>query len=328
MKSKELQQIRKQRVKHICQVTLTVVIIAFGIKFIIDNKILFSFIRTLTLGQFFICSGIMLINMVLAVIIDKVLLNALKIDIKWFDIVTVTFINSLLNCFLPFGGAYFVKGKYLKDKCGLSYSKFIALTVGTTIVNFFALISETMIVLWFIELDIGKKVMLECILAFSVIVLTIILKLFYKGNEMIIRIFPLKKQICSVIDGLYEIVSNKKVMIVAGLIYVFGTFLISIRFMLILQFMGERRAFSDSMFYQCAYQISSLVVLLPGNIGISEAIVGIANNFLGSEFGIGVTVTMINRLLYYIVCTMLGVASGGALFLRAVYEKMRIKQYL
>ena len=322
MDMKRKEQTKKQMGKNIFKLILVSIIAVFGIKFIVNNKELFSFINTLTIQQFFICASLMIINMVVPVITDKILLNTLGIDIKWFDIIVVTFINSLLSCFIPFGGAYLIKGKYLKDKCDLSYAKFVALTVGAMIINMFVVLLEAMLALLFSKLDMGKLIIMECGLALVVITSICILWLLYKGNEKICKMLPFKEQVKSVTEGLYEIVANKKIIAINGLIYILNTICISVRFAYIFRFVeGQQLSIVDAIFYQSAYQVSSFVVLLPGNIGISEVLVGAANNLLGSGFDVGVAVTLINRMLYYIMCLVLGVLSWIAVLCKSMHQK-------
>ena len=135
---------------------------------------------------------------------------------------------------------------------------------------------------------------------------------------------PFKEQVKSVTEGLYEIVANKKIIAINGLIYILSTICISVRFAYIFRFVeGQQLSIVDAIFYQSAYQVSSFVILLPGNIGISEVLVGAANNLLGSGFDVGVAVTLINRMLYYIMCFALGVLSWIAMLGKSLYEKKR-----
>lgn len=319
-------QTKRQTGKNILKLIVVGVIVVFGIRFILDNQELFSFVNTLTIEQLSICSGLMLINMIFPVITDKILLNALGTKIEWFDIIVVTYINSLLSCFIPFGGAYFIKGKYLKDRCGLSYTKFVALTAGAMIINLFVVLFEAMFALPFSKLDIKKLMVVECGLALVVIALFIILCLLYRGNERIKRLLPFKEQVGAVTEGLYEIVANKKIIIINSSLYILSTLCISIRFAYILQFIeGQQLLIVDAIFYQCAYQLSSLVVFLPGNIGINEVIVGAANDLLGAGFDVGVAVTLTNRMLYYFMCFILGVLAWIASLCKAIYEKRNSK---
>lgn len=307
----------KERATKICKSILVIVICVLGVKFIIDNRELFSFLKTLTLGEVGICAGTMIFNFFFTAAIDKTLMKALEVQLSWFDIITVTFVNAFLNCIMPFGSAYFIKAKYLKDKSGLSYTKFIALTMGVTFINFYVVILTTMAVLLMSGIEREILFQAEFMLGLGTLLSVLAFWLCYRINGAIVERLPFKRYLKQIVEGLYELSKKKNIISICAVLFLMGTLVISLRFMMISLFMGERISYAEAVFNQCAYSMSSLITILPGNIGINEIFVGIANRFLNSNFNTGVAITMVNRMIYYSFCFLAGIISWAVMRIKS-----------
>ncbi|MBN1948356.1 MAG: flippase-like domain-containing protein [Candidatus Cloacimonetes bacterium] len=58
-------------------------------------------------------------------------------------------------------------------------------------------------------------------------------------------------------------------------------------------------------------KLSFLVILLPGNLGLTEVMSGILSSMSGYEFGIGIIISALSRISVYLLLAVLGLLLGG-----------------
>ena len=123
-------------------------------------------------------------------------------------------------------------------------------------------------------------------------------------QDRVLKIVPLKKYTVPVMTGFFEIFNTKRAILLCSAEYLLSMVLGGIRFVTIFMILGVPAGFVNGMLYYGLYRASSFVTIIPGNIGIGEAIVGVMNMILGADFDAGVTTVLINRIYYYIVALL------------------------
>lgn len=288
-------------IKNIIVYILYVVVLIYLIKYVVNNQSIMENILK-TSKPIIICTILSTIASVLATAgLDIFCARAFSVEMKTSEVIGLTFIACALNLFLPLQMGSVIKGVCYKKKFELTYSKYISMLSGTAILNLLIAAFQLLgcLVIAVAEQGIAGQYLL---MLFIVIVIAIIgTVIIIKERSFIRRIVPFKKYTLPIIDGFYELASNRGAVIGCVCMIFIGIILGSIRFWNIFLSLGSETTIVVSSLYYSIYTSSSLVSILPGNIGIAEAIIGLTNSILGSEFDIGVTVVLVNRIYYYIV---------------------------
>jgi uncharacterized protein (TIRG00374 family) len=113
---------------------LTVVVLFILGKYLLDNPEIFASLQNL---NFAYIGLLILINVSFILVLsflNKMILQKLEPKIKSYEIVSLQFVNNLLNKILPKGGVAY-RALYLKQRHQLSYSYFLATFTGIVVVS-------------------------------------------------------------------------------------------------------------------------------------------------------------------------------------------------
>lgn len=310
---------RRKILKSIVVFIAYIVIFVFLIRYITANedimqRLLNSSLQDIILGC--LCS---FISVVLAGLLDVTCVKAYGVSIRRTESVGLTFVASALNLFLPLQAGSVLKAAYLKKKMKLTYSRYIAMASGTAVIGI--LVSVFLLLLSLVMSFFKWKIdiIYVWLLAIFIGMLSIILMLVIKFKKTILKIIPFKKLTIPVIEGFFELSTNTHTVIFVWLNQSISAFIGGVRFFYIFKVLGKNSGIVNSMLYYSIYAFSSSFPILPGGIGISEVLVGITNMILGSDFDIGVTVVLVNRIYNYLVITAGALIS--ALFLFVIPRK-------
>lgn len=120
-------------------------------------------------------------------------------------------------------------------------------------------------------------------------------------NYILYKISSWNTKIYSIIESFYILFEKPKTVFFVFVNLLLHVILGSIRFSCIFMILGLKDPWICGGLYYGLYIASTIVPVLPGNIGISEILVGIANSLLGSAFDAGITAVLIERIYYYFV---------------------------
>ncbi|MBE5857823.1 MAG: UPF0104 family protein [Lachnospiraceae bacterium] len=261
------------------------------------------------------------LSVVLVGVMDVTCSRVFGIRIEITEAVAFTFVSAAINTFLPLQAGSVIKAYYYKKKSGLSYSKFVSVMAGTMILN---MIINLVCALLSIVCVISRVDGLQSyIMPICIIMICLILVVFWANvlRDVVIRITPLKKQLLPIVNGYYELMGSQKTVLLCSLNMILRNLLGGVRFLSILYILGGMKDFPISLMYCCVTNVSEMIPILPGNIGISEGIVGVINNQLFSRFDMGVAAVLINRFFYYIAL-IIGAIIFSA-FVWIVYRKTK-----
>ncbi len=277
-------------------------IIAFGYYLYINKD---KYLNLLQVSPLPVISILLLsiIPIVINGVINKFLFQSLGVEISHRDSFFLSSASSLANQ-LPLSGGLISKGVYLKQKYGLSYTKFLSANVALflcfiasngvvgLIVLLFRYLSENLIVSPLLIL--GFLSMASCILIFALPVDRL------KIPDRI------RKIVHQALDG-WSIIRKQPILIVKliGLQTALVT-LLAIRYWLAFQMVSQNIMLGDAMLFSSATILTQLVSVAPGGLGVREAIVGIIATTLGFETTVSVLAVGIDRLLSTIPILVFG----------------------
>ncbi|WP_295425512.1 lysylphosphatidylglycerol synthase transmembrane domain-containing protein [uncultured Subdoligranulum sp.] len=278
-----------------------VAIFIFLLKYISSNQEVMSRITSaspLYVGLGMTCTCL---SMILTGLMDVTCAKAYNIRIRCWESVVLTYLSATLNLIFPLQMGSIVKAVYFKKKINLGYTKYVSILSGTTVIN----LMVTFVILIGCLILSSLRWNLESYLIFLLILIFVIALLSFalviKFQDVVLRFLPFKKISVPIMQGFFMLLSNRRAMILTALNLLFSSLLGGIRFALIFKMLGFSGGLLNGLLYYGVYTASTIMPILPGNIGISEMLVGLLNTILGSDFDIGVTVVLVNRIYYYII---------------------------
>lgn len=292
------------------------VVLGLLVRFVIEKKEIFIKLHTMDFSDVLFCLAITVCAILCTSLIDRCLAEILEVKIGYVDCIGTTFVAAAVNIVLPMSMGSIIRAQYLKKRCNLSYSKFISVTAGAAVLQIFITLLEALLSLLLaaIFMKTDKRVVLIVAILFIGALGGIYVTSRYQ--KWFLKWLPFKKFTEPIFKSFFELISAKKVMLTCTVLYIINTMLMATRFYFIFKILGSQVSILNSILYQSVYTVSGLVYILPGNIGIGEMLIGITNSFLGSDFDMGVAVTLINRVIYYITCI-----GGGMVFAIPVYKR-------
>lgn len=281
---------------------LSVYILFSCCKFIFENKDIVYNIKNTKL--IWIEIGILscILGDLVTAYMDKNCAEAVGVNIKYIRTVEITCITQAANCFLPLQMGTAIKAIYLKKLYKMPYSKYISIYSGTSIIQILVSCLQLIfcLLLLITHSEANMNVALAVIIGILFVILVTII-LMVKKKELILRIIPLKKYTLGILDGFYCLLENRRAIKVSIWARAVNAVLGGIRFWAIYYILGVSQGIVLGMFSFGVYATSLIVQILPGNMGISDALVGLTQSLAGSSFDVGMAVVIINRLFSYLV---------------------------
>lgn len=217
------------------------------------------------------------------------------------DVMVFTFIATACNLILPLQMGSVIKAVYYKKKMHLNYLKYISIVSGTTVVRvifyFVALLFSLGLLIF--EWNLDKKYIISVLIIFGFGMFLLYLILRYQ--TIVLNHLPIKEYSRPIMQGFFELMNDRRTVLECLLNYLLLMILSVIRFRSIFECLGINVGMIDVLLYSSLYYAANIMPILPGNIGVSEAVMGITNMILSSDFDTGMNVVLISRIYYYIV---------------------------
>ncbi len=276
-------------------------IFTFLIQYVSNNTNTIDRIKNASISDVIVGLLCTAFSMILTGIMDVSCARVYNIKIKYGESIGLTYIASLINLVLPLQIGSIVKALYLKKKLRLTYSRYVSIISGTAVINVMITLVQIISCLIFVASRITNSRIHIIMLCSVLAVLLLCFFIATRKQEFIIKVLPFKRVSTPIMRGFFELISNKRAVCLVAINLMVSALIGGIRFYFIFRMLGFSGGMLDGILYYGVYNASSIIPILPGNIGISEALVGIMNSILGSNFDIGVTTVLVNRVYYYII---------------------------
>ncbi|MBR2674866.1 MAG: flippase-like domain-containing protein [Mogibacterium sp.] len=289
--------------------TVYVIVVVVLIRYISENTEMTE--RILNAPRVYMIIGIvtMAASLFLSALLDVTCADTYGIKLQVKDAAVFSIVATAINLVIPFQMGSMLKAVYYKKKMELSYSRYISIMSGTVVIKLavtFLFLTLSLLISTF-KWNTGMKIVGIAFLLFLGSVAGVLMLVFLQ--EKILIILPFKKYTYPIMRGFFDILSDKKTMALCSLNNFAYMILGGIRLSSIFACLGLPAGIVNGMLYWSLCNVSSAVPILPGNIGISEAFVGLTNMLFNEDFNAGVSVVLVNRIYYYLV------AIAGALIL-------------
>ncbi|MDD3334097.1 MAG: lysylphosphatidylglycerol synthase transmembrane domain-containing protein [Eubacteriales bacterium] len=253
----------------------------------------------------------------------RIILSVFRVPLSLTDWVGVVFTANAMAYVLPLRADLVFSAAYYKKTKGLSYVKSVSMAAGNIVFGVaFALLQMLAALVctgiidqvWSPVLWLIWGVGMVCLVAFLVVALVL--------QDHQPRFVAKYKLVRDVIDGFNALLRSPHMLWQLLLCLIVNNLFQMLLYMVCFHAIGQEVTVYQALFYNSVSWLSTIMNIVPGNIGIKEGVMGMAASLMGSMEGItGVTVSLLQRVAVMIVYIV-----GGALFAYPVWRKWNLAE--
>jgi hypothetical protein len=215
----------------------------------------------------------------------------------------ITSASTLANQ-LPIPGGIISKGYYLKRVHKLSYTKF---TSSTFAIYFcFLAVNGLMgigaLVFWAFESS--QAIPLTLLAAFVGMFASLLV--FWLPLEKIKMPQKIHNLYIQAVEGWMMIGRNPGLLFRLTVLQIMLVLLLSVRYMIAFGMLSQKITLSQALLFSCASILTQLVSIVPGGLGVREAIVALVATVLGFDTGVSVVAVGLDRLVVTVSIVLTG----------------------
>lgn len=235
--------------------------------------------------------------------------------VEWYGMLVFT---NLLNLVLPARADMVFTAGYLKTMHGLSLANFAAMTYGNAVLFASVMVVEALLGLAYIAWDIGywsaQVIAFSAVMGVLAIALLLLPALPIRGDGRIAG------GIRRALDGWHSLRQAPRLLPRLACQMVLGSVIFAAWMYMSYRALGFDVDVARVLVAGVVVQLSFLVVLTPGNLGIREALTGFVSQLIGLGFSEGVIVTLLQRAVSLLVFCVVG-GLFGLLLSRALRKQ-------
>ena len=237
----------------------------------------------------------------------RILLSTYHIPLGLVDWMGVVFVSNAMAYVLPMRADLVFTAAYYKRVKGLAYVKSVSMAAGNIVFGVvFALLEMLAALLctglidqsWPAALWLvwgAAAVLVAAFIAFSLLVQS-------RGARILERVRLLR----DVVDGFNVLLRNRALLWRLLACLTANNAIQLLLYMACFHAIGLEVTVYEALFYNSVSWLSSIVAIVPGNIGIKEGMMGVATSLMGALFQNGVAVSLLHRVAVMIVYIAMG----------------------
>lgn len=257
----------------------------------------------LSAGSLLLLFGLALIIVFINGLINLFLYRGLGVPLTLNEGVGLAAVNTLANQ-LPFAGGLIAKGVYLKRRYELTYTRFLSATLALYVCFVTANGIVGMVVLGYWALV--DDVIVPSLLFLGFLGMTISVFLLWLPIE--VRTIPGKwgRRLAQLLQG-WQILSQNRLLLAQLIgLQLLMTLIIAGRFWIAFHILSQDVTLAQCILFAAATILTRLVSIMPGGLGVREAIVAGVASALGFDADVSVVAVSIDRLIATMVIIALG----------------------
>jgi len=248
--------------------------------------------------------GLFIFSYFTIAIVNNELMKALKVKMPVLESFMLAIVTGFYNLITPFRGGMAVRAVYLKKKYGFAYVHFLASLSAVYVLTFFVASFLGLVSTVWIYYSTG---------VFSWILFFVFLFVFF-GMLGIIFISPKFKErrnkwlnrFVKVVNGWHLIKHNKQIIVLTSVVTLVQILLGSLGMWLQFRVFGLEVPFVAAVFLSAIGNLSLLIGLTPGNLGVHEAVVVFSARTIGISAAESLSVALLGRAVSLVVLFVLG----------------------
>ncbi|NLO84083.1 MAG: flippase-like domain-containing protein [Clostridiales bacterium] len=237
----------------------------------------------------------------------RVILSTYRIPLSLVDWMGVVFVSNAMAYVLPMRADLLFSAAYYKRTKGLAYVKSVSMAAGNIVFGvIFALLQMLIALLCTGLIDGVWSSMLWLIWSIGAAgtITFIFISLFFGDKKP--AFLTKYKLVSDVVDGFNALLKNRSLLWQLLLCLTINNIVQLFLYMVCFEAIGIEVMFYEAMFYNSVSWLSSIVAIVPGNIGIKEGMMGIAMQLMGMSFPDGVALSLLHRVAVMIVYMVMG----------------------
>jgi uncharacterized membrane protein YbhN (UPF0104 family) len=233
-------------------------------------------------------------------IILKTLMKPFKIKLKNNEAFGLSIITNFYNLITPLRGGAAVRAIYLKKKHDFPYVHFLATLSAIYILIF--LVSSLTGIFSMLTLQEKSIPILLALSIFTISLLSIVIfspRIKENSNKWLNRFIK-------VINGWHLIKNNKKIITITIIISLIQVFLTALNNLIAYQIFGIEITLAKALFIAAISNLSIIIAITPGNLGIGDAINVFTANIIGIPITEAIATTILLRAVNLAIIFILG----------------------
>ena len=295
--------------KRALSTSLFVVLVALLAWYVYENRADMARLLALSAGDVTLMLALALGGCVMNCVYHRLILSTYHIPLDAVDWMGVTFVANAMAYVLPMRADLVFSAAYYKRTKGLAYVNSVSMAAGNIVFGLvFALAQMFVSLLLTGMLDGTWSGVLWLLWAVGTLAVAgfIAFSLLVQGRGA--RVLDRVKLLGDVVRGFNALLKNRWLLwrLLACLV-VNNAVQLSL-YMACFGAIGMPVTVYQALFYNSVSWIATVVSIVPGNIGIKEAVMGVATSLTGALFQNGVAVSLLQRVAVMIVYMVAGAA--------------------
>lgn len=244
---------------------------------------------------------------VLNCVYHRVILSTYQIPLSLTDWMGVVLVANAMAYVLPLRADLVFSAAYYKRVKGLKYVKSVSMAAGNIIFGVsFALLQMLAALLCTGLIEGTWPGMLWLVWAAAAAAVCLFIAFSLLMGDRRPKLFTRFKIVSDVADGFNALLQNRRMLIRLLVCLILNNAVQLALYIACFHAIGMNVTVYQALFYNSVSWISTVVAIVPGNIGIKEAVMGAATSLMGAVFQNGVAVSLLQRVAVMIVYVVLG----------------------
>ena len=247
---------------------------------------------------------ILLFNFLITGMLNNELMKPFGVSLKPKEYFGLSIVTNFYNYITPFRGGMIARAAYLKKKHNFAIVNFLATLSAVYVLVFLiasllGLISMLFIKISYNLFNLPVFILFLGIFLFMFLIIILSPKIPESKNKWLNRFIK-------VINGWHLIKNNKRVIFIVSIITLIQLALGAISSILTYRIIGLDLSFSKALFLSAIGNLSILVSITPGNLGVGDAIAVFSASLIGITLTQAVAATILGRAIGLITIFILG----------------------
>ena len=295
--------------KKALSTALFLALIGLLVWYVYENREDMARLLALSASDVALMLSLALMGCLMNCVYHRMILATYQLPLSVVDWMGVTFVTNAMAYVLPMRADLVFSAAYYKRTKGLAYVKSVSMAAGNIVFGvafallqmFAALLCTGLIdglwpgVLWLLW-GAGTAAV-AAFIAFSLLV---------QGRQA--RILDRVRLLGDVVRGFNDLLKNRRLLRQLLICLILNNAVQLCLYMACFQAIGLSVTVYQALFYNSVSWIATVVSIVPGNIGIKEAVMGVAMSLMGALFQNGVAVSLLQRAAVMIVYIVAGAA--------------------
>lgn len=311
---------RKLNLKKILSLSLSAILVVLLTLYIWQNRHDMAQLLKLDAGTVALMFLFGLGGCVMNCVYHRIILSTFKVELDLVDWMGVVMVSNVIAFVMPLRADLIFSAAYYKKVKGLAYTRSVSIAAGNVVFGVAFALLETAVALILTGIIDGKwPLALWLILIVGVIGVAAFLVIALVLGDHPPAFVRKHRIVREMVEGFIQLLRDKRMLMELVCCLITNHLFHLLLYMVCFYAIGMEMTIYQALLYNSMSKLSSMLTIVPGNIGIKEAVMGFATGMMGNLFQSGVMVSLLQRVTLMIVYIVV-----GGLFAWPVFRKMKL----